>query len=134
MIRDEQPNLTDQHGDAGFRWLLDRREQWGLTNSQLACLLGVSTETLLSWESQAAVGELVRASSDVVERIGLLLGLHKGLVILTPSGHDSLAAEWFQKPVDLWDLNGGSIRSHLLDDPRTEALSELVRRVRSSSV
>jgi DNA-binding transcriptional regulator YiaG len=67
MIRDEQPNLTDQHGDAGFRWLLDRREEWGLTNSQLACLLGVSAETLLSWESQTAVGELVRASSDVVE-------------------------------------------------------------------
>ena len=41
MIGDEQPKLTDQHGDAGLRWLLERRERWALTDSELARLLGV---------------------------------------------------------------------------------------------
>jgi len=85
MIGEEQPHLTDQHGDAGLRWLLDRREQWSLTDSELACLLGVATETLLSWMSQIAAGELVRLPSDTMERIGLLLVLQRSLVSLTPS-------------------------------------------------
>lgn len=134
MIGDEQPDLTDRHGDAGFRWLLDHRGAWCLSDSQLACLLGVRTERLLGWMEQVETGEMVRPPPDVVERIGLLLGLHKGLVNLTPSGHESMAVDWFQKPVDLLGLTGESIRSHLLHDPRTEVLIKLVRRVRASSV
>ena len=80
MIGDEQPKLTDQHGDAGLRWLLERRERWGLTHSELASLLGVSTDRLLSWKEEVESGELVRLPSDVVERIGLLLGIHMGLM------------------------------------------------------
>ena len=133
MIRDEKPGLTDRHGDAGLRWLLDRRNSWGLTDSELASLLGVSTETLLSWQSQVSTGEMVRLPSDTFERIGLLLGVHQGLVNLTPSGHESLAAEWFQKPIQLWGLAGHSIRSHLLNDSRRAVLIEMVRRIKSET-
>lgn len=133
MIEGEQPNPTDQHGDAGLRWLLDRRAQWGLTDSELARLLDVSSERLLGWKKQVVSGELVTLPPYVVERIGLLLGLHKGLVILTPSGHESMAAEWFQKRVDLWGLNGESIRSFLLKDPRLTALIQIVQRIRSAA-
>ena len=134
MIGEEQPHLTDQHGDAGLRWLLDRREQWGLTDSELACLLGVPTIRLLSWKDQVASAELVPLPSEVLERIGLLLGLHKGLVSLTPSGHESIAMEWFQKPLDLWNLNGESIRSYLLRNPGASVLVDMVQRVRSATV
>ncbi|SET28214.1 hypothetical protein SAMN04487962_106193 [Marinobacter segnicrescens] len=134
MIGDEQPNLTDQHGDAGLRWLLDRREQWDFTDSELSCLLGVSTETLRNWKSQIAVGELVKLPSDVVDRVGLLLALHKGLVYLTPAGHELLADEWFKKPVTMWGLKDNSIRVHLLDDPSIAAFSDMVNRIRSASV
>jgi len=134
MIGDDQPHITHQHGDAGLRWLLDRREQWGLVDSELASLLGVSTERLLSWEEKVLSNELVKLPSDVIERIGLLLALHKGLVYLTPSGNEQLAVEWFKKPVTMWGLKGSSIRAHLLDDPSIEALSDMVHRIRSASV
>ncbi len=134
MIGEEQPHLTDQHGDAGLRWLLDRSERWGLTDSELACLLGVPTTRLLSWKDQVASAELVPLPSEVLERIGLLLGLHKGLVNLTPTGQESVAVEWFQKPVDLWGLDGESIRSFLLKDPRTSVLIQMVQRIKSAAV
>ncbi|SES64796.1 hypothetical protein SAMN04487962_1016 [Marinobacter segnicrescens] len=134
MIGDEQPKLTDQHGDAGLRWLLERREGWGLTHSELASLLGVSIERLLGWKEQVASSELLRLPPDVLERVGLLLGLHRGLFYLTPSGHESLAAEWFKKPIAMWGLKNSSIRAHLLDDPSIEALSDMVRKIRSASV
>lgn len=70
---------------------------------------------------------------SVVERMGLLLGLHKALVILTPAGHQGLADEWFKKLIHLWGLNGASIRPYILDDPSTETLIELVRQIRSES-
>jgi len=134
MIEDEKPNLTDQHGDAGFRWLLERRERWGLTHSELASLLGVSTDRLLGWKEEVESGELVRLPFDVVKRIGLLLGMHMGLVYLTPAGHESMATEWFQKPIFLWGLNGESVRSYLLKDPRISVLTQMAQRIRSASV
>lgn len=51
MVGGEQPQLTDPHGDAGLRWLLDHRKLLGLADSVLACLLGVCTDTLLGWTS-----------------------------------------------------------------------------------
>ena len=99
-----------------------------------ATTLGVSTDTLLSWKSQIVDGELVTLPPDTVERIGLLLVLQKSLVSLTPSGHESLAAEWFQKPISLWGITGDSIRSHLLKDPRTEVLAKMAWRVKSAIV
>lgn len=134
MSGDEQPKPTDQHGDAGLRWLLERRERWGLTHSELASLLGVSTDRLLGWKVEVESGELVRLPSDVVERIGLLLGIHKGLVDLTPTGHQSMAYDWLQKPIFLWGLNGESVRSYLLKDPRISVLAQMAQRIRSASV
>lgn len=134
MIGEEQPHLTDQHGDAGLRWLLDCREHLGLTHPELASLLGVSTDRLLRWKGQVKSGELVRLPSDVIERIGLLLGIHKAMVYLTPAGHESMATEWFRKPIFLWDLNGESVGSYLLKDPRIGVLTEMARRIRSASV
>lgn len=96
-------------------------------------MLGVPTERLLGWKEQVTSNELVRLPPDIEERIGLLLGLHKGLVNLTPSGHESMAVEWFQKPVDLWGLNGESIRSYLLKDPRTSVLIQMLQRIRSAA-
>lgn len=134
MIRDVQLNLTARHGDAGLRWVLDRPAQWSLNDSELARLLGVPTERLLGWKKQVAACELVRLPPDVMERVGLLLGLHKSLWYLTPSGHEYLASEWFQKPINLWGLNGESIQSYLLKDPRIEVLRELTRDLTSAVV
>lgn len=128
-------NITNNHGKAGLLWLVDQAERWHLSDGELASLLGVAETTLKNWVAA------VRSTGDqspefpepVVERMGLLLGLHKALVLLTPAGHQDLADKWFKKPIHLWGLNGISIRSHILDRPSAQTLIELVRQVRSGS-
>lgn len=128
-------NITNNHGKAGLLWLVDQAKRWHLSDGELASLLGVTEMTLKNWVAT------VRSTGDqrpefpesVTERMGLLLGLHKALVALTPAGHQDLAHKWFKKPTHLWELNGNSIRSHILDKPNTQTLIELVRQIRSGS-
>ncbi len=50
-----------------------------------------------------------------MERISLLLGIHKALNLITPAGQQSLVLEWFQTPIELMGLQGESIRDYLLE-------------------
>ena len=106
--------ITNSHGKAGLQWLVDQAERWHLSDDELASLLGVTETALKNW--LAAVRSTGDQSPEfpesVIERMGLLLGLHKALVCLTPAGHQDLADEWFKKPIHLWGLNGNSIRSY----------------------
>lgn len=128
-------NITNNHGKAGLLWLVDQAERWHLSDGELASLLGVAETTLKIWIAA------VRSTGDqspefpepVIERMGLLLGLHKALVLLTPAGHENMANDWFKKPIYLWGLNGNSICSRILDNPSTETLIELARQIRSRS-
>lgn len=128
-------NITNNHGKAGFLWLFDQAKRWHLSDVELASLLGVTATTMNSWiiEAQNNGDQSPKFPDSVVERMGLLLGLHKALVLLTPAGHQGLADEWFKKPIHLWGLNGTSIRSHILDNSSTETLIELVRQIRSGA-
>ncbi|MCK0162285.1 hypothetical protein [Marinobacter sp. S6332] len=128
-------NITNNHGKAGLLWLVNQAERWHLADSELASLLGVTETTLKNWRAavQSTDDQSPEFAESVIERMGLLLGLHKALVCLTPAGHQELADEWFKKPIHLWGLNGNSIRSHILDEPSTEKLIELVRQIRSGS-
>lgn len=128
-------NITNNHGNAGLLWLVDQAERWHLSDGELASLLGVAEMTLKSWVAavQSTGGQSPEFPESAIERMGLLLGLHKALVCLTPAGHQDLADEWFKKPIHLWGLNGNSIRSHILDEPSTEKLIELVRQIRSGA-
>ncbi|HCA02647.1 hypothetical protein ACTXPD_18595 [Vreelandella alkaliphila] len=117
------PTLTSAHGTAGLRWLFDRRERWGLTMDDLGTLLGgVSRRTLTGWQAKVNNGETVEVSRDMMDRISLLLGIHKALSLITPAGHESMANEWFQKPIDLMGLQGRSIKRYLLEQGSMEAL------------
>ncbi len=133
MPMNQLPNITNSHGSAGLRWILDQAKSWHLSDAELATLLDITTTTLHHWscEIQAPNNQNFELPAPVVERIGLFLGLHKALVLLTPAGHEKMAAEWFTKPTRLWRLNGTSIRTHLLDNPNTETLIRLVRDIRS---
>jgi hypothetical protein len=128
-------NITNNHGKAGLLWLVDQAERWQLSDGELASLLGVAETTLKNWVAAVrSTGDQSPEFADsVIERMGLLLGLHKALVRLTPGGHQDLADKWFKKPIHLWGLNGISIRSHILDKPTTQTLIELVRQIRSGS-
>ncbi|WP_309045668.1 hypothetical protein [Marinobacter sediminicola] len=117
------PTLTATHSTAGLRWLFERKGLWGLTMSDLGRLLGgISLRTLGDWKHRVNSGATVEVSRDVNDRISLLLGIHKGLTRITPSGHESMAYEWFQKPIDLMGLQGSSIRDYLIKQGSMDAL------------
>ncbi|MCD1648423.1 antitoxin Xre-like helix-turn-helix domain-containing protein [Marinobacter adhaerens] len=115
--------LTATHSTAGLRWLFEHREHWGLTMDQLGILLGgIRRRTLTDWQQRANRGDEVEVSRDTMDRISLLLGIHKALTLLTPAGHEQLAYEWFQTPIELMGLQGTSIRDYLLEQGSMDAL------------
>ena len=104
------PALTAKHSTAGLRWLFERRERWGLTMDELGTLLGgIRRRTLTEWQKRVNSGGDVEVTRDTMERISLLLGIHKAL-------------EWFQAPIDLMGLQGQSIRDYLLEQGSMDAL------------
>lgn len=117
------PTLTKTHSTAGLRWLFDRRERWNLTMDDLGVLLGgISRRTLTAWKTKVSNGATIEVSRDEMDRISLLLGIHKALTLITPAGHEGMAYDWFQKPVDLMGLQGKSIKEYLLEQGSMEAL------------
>jgi hypothetical protein len=115
--------LTATHSTAGLRWLFEHREQWALTMDQLGILLGgIRRRTLTDWQQKINRGEQVEVSRDTMDRISLLLGIHKALTLLSPTGHEQLAYEWFQTPIELIGLQGTSIRDYLLEQGSMDAL------------
>lgn len=119
----DAPVLTAKHGTAGLRWLFDRRERWGLTMEELGVLLGgVRRRTLTDWQKRVNQGDEVELSRDTLERVSLLLGIHKALTLITPHGHEALAYEWFCTPIELMGLQGASIRDYLLQAGSMDAL------------
>lgn len=116
-------NFTPKHGAAGLRWLFEKRDRWGLTMEDLGILLGgFGRRTLSDWQRKVNQKNEIDLSRDVMERISLLLGIHKALTLITPDGHEDLAWQWFQKPVDLMGLRGQSIRDYLLQQGSMDAL------------
>lgn len=90
---------------------------------ELGTLLGgVRRRTLTDWQKRVNNGGEVEVTRDTMERISLLLGIHKALSLITPAGQESLAFEWFQKPIELMGLQGQSIRDYLLEQGSMDAL------------
>ncbi|MDP4548730.1 hypothetical protein [Marinobacter sp. MDS2] len=131
----QPPSITNLHGTAGLLWLSNQAESWHLSGAELAHLLGVTSTTLNDWLANIENNgdHSPELPKSVIERIGLLLGLHKALVLLTPADHSEMATEWFRKPVNLWGLTCTSIREHLLSDTRTETLITLIRQIRAET-
>jgi hypothetical protein len=76
---------------------------WRLTVDQRRALLGdISRPTYHNWQS-GKVGALTR---DQLERISLVLGIHKGLKLLFAD--DASAMRWFTSPNKALPFGGGS--------------------------
>ncbi|TQE96900.1 MAG: hypothetical protein FKY71_16355 [Spiribacter salinus] len=85
--------------------------------SDLAILLGgLSTRRLYDWKRHVETKDEIEIPRDTLERISLLLGIHKALTLITPDGHEDEAYAMFQRPLDLFGLQGRSVRDFLLED------------------
>ena len=74
-------------------------ERWGLTDAQLATLLGgVPLATLRRWKRQLRQAGQVRTAltRDQLDRVSYLLGIHKALHILFPNA--AQADGWVKRP------------------------------------
>lgn len=112
----------------GLKWLFELRQRWDLSMDNVAELLGgLSTSTVKDWKRKVEQGAELSLPRDVVERLSLLLGMHKALMLLTPVDQQDLAWQWFCMPTDLYDLQGRSIRDYLLSAGTMESFYHVRR-------
>lgn len=108
-------DIPDAIGTKGLKWLFEHRKKWSLSLDNVSELLGgLSTSTVKDWKRKVEQGAELSLPRDVVERLSLLLGIHKSLMLLTPVDRQDLAWQWFQTRTDLYGLQGRSIREYLL--------------------
>jgi|GEM_PF-462018 len=119
--------LTHEHGIAALRWFLDHGQDFGLSEQDLAHLVGAESES--TFDAWLTGKEPVPAS--VTHRLGLLLGIYKGLVEITPEGNKQMAFEWFQRSTNFFpEFPQRSIRDYLLQNLSEEALKAVNRSVK----
>ncbi|MFP3978961.1 hypothetical protein [Marinobacter sp. KMM 10035] len=116
--------LTNEHGVAALRWFLEHRQDFGVNERELARLSGAESEFALD----AWLTGKEPVPTRVAQRLGLLLGVYRGLVEITPDGNKQMAFEWFQRSTNLFpEFPHLSIRDYLLQNP-SEAVLEAVNR------
>ncbi len=87
------PKLRDALSASAVRLFLKLADQWQLSVDQRRVLLGdVSRQTYHNWQN----GKIGPLSRDQLERVSLLLGIHKGLKLLF--AEDAGSMRWFKSP------------------------------------
>ena len=85
-----EPAVRDGLSGAAIRLFLALSQAWGLTVDQRRVLLGdISRQTYHNWRN----GKIGTLSRDQLERISLVLGIHKGLKLVFAD--ESAAMRWF---------------------------------------
>ena len=88
---------------------------------------GIGEKRLLEWEEHVRHHDGIEIPHDTLERVSLLLGIHKALAQIAPDGHEDRAYAMFVQPIDLAGLEGRSIRDVLLEHGSVEALHSVRR-------
>ena len=87
------PKVRERMSPAAIRLFMRLSDRWRLSVDQRRVLLGdISRPTYHNWQN-GKVGALAR---DQLERISLLLGIHKGLKLLFAD--EASATRWFTSP------------------------------------
>lgn len=111
-------DLTQNHLIAGIKWisLMSDTDRWDLTDEQVANLLGeIDVKEYVKLREKAEQDQNLVVSTEMIERLSLLLGIWKNLQLLVPSSRPDLAYTWFKKPNTGSMLKGRSIKDYLLE-------------------
>jgi len=98
-------------------WLEEKRKSkyWDLTLNQVSILLGgVSPETYKSWLKKASIENAVELNVDVIDRLSLLLGIHKAISLSSPQGYER---NFWNMGINHPIFQGKSTKEALLEDP-----------------
>jgi hypothetical protein len=97
MPREDLPNLHDRDSRQRLSKMIVRLfDQWGLQLADQAALLGLSRDSRTTLARYRA-GSPLAPNTDLLHRVGHLLGIHKALRIIFPYDRD-LAYEWVTTP------------------------------------
>ena len=131
---DPQP-IGSAHAAAGLSWLaqMAATDKWNLSADEVVDLLGgMPVRTYHDLKRKALAGQPVSLSRDTLERLSLLLGIHKALQIIVPSGRPDLVYAWFNQANENPIFANRSIKEYLLQRKSIEALY-VVRRYLDSA-
>ena len=126
---------TPNHARAALAWFAKvGPNEWSLTiKEQCVFLGGLKTRTYYRLKKAALSGQPVHLSRDVMERLSLLLGIYKGLRIITPNAPSCLAAEWFIGPNSNPAFRNQSMKDFVVERGTIDALYTVRRYIDRSA-
>ncbi|WP_157203802.1 MULTISPECIES: hypothetical protein [unclassified Marinomonas] len=98
-------------------WFEEKRssKHWNLTLDQASVLLGgISHNTYNSLLNQASNEHSIDLSSDLENRLSLLLGIHKAIALSSPKGCES---DFWDRPINHPIFQRRSVKEVLLANP-----------------
>lgn len=123
-------SVTFEHHLVGMKWLFDMssKEKWNLSVEEITNLLGgISIKKYQELKRKTANNLPVNLRRDTLERISLLLGIHKSLTVLAPENRKDVAYTWFNQSNASPLLAGKSIKQYLMDEKTVGALYDVRR-------
>lgn len=117
--------FTSLHARAALVWLdtMSRSDEWDLTiDEQTRLLGGLKRRTYQDIKKRALEGEPIDLGVDTMERLSLLLGIHKALRMIAPNESREEAARWFSTRNAHPIFGGLSIKEYLLTRGTMDAL------------
>lgn len=108
----------------GINWitLMGQQNRWNLAELEIFQLLAMrDIDELINVRNKLESGLPIAVQPETMERIDLLLQIHKQLLSSVPSQRPELAYEWFNKPNYGKLLGGRSIKDYLLKNNNIQA-------------
>jgi len=125
---ENNPNIgtgyTPEHARAALSWFAKTgAHEWELSVDEQCVLLGgVKQRTYHKWKKEAQNGASIELNHDMMERLSLLLGIHKALKIIAPNGAIDQAVKWFIRPNDNPLFGGLSMKDFAVQRATIDAL------------
>jgi len=108
---------TENHARAAMAWFTEiGQNEWDLSIEEQCTLLGgIPPRSYHKWKKDALEGKPVELPHDTMERLSLLLGIYKGLKLISPAGRENFAADWFIEPNNDPTFGGKSFKEFTIE-------------------
>ena len=115
---------TANHARAAMAWFVEiGQNEWDLSVEEQCTLLGgIPPRSYHKWKKEALEGKPVELPHDMMERLSLLLGIYKGLKLISPAGRENFAVGWFIEPNNDPIFGGKSFKEFTIERGTIESL------------
>ena len=108
---------TADHARSAMVWFTRTgQNEWNLSIEEQCTLLGgIPPRFYHKWKKDALEGKPIELPHDTMERLSLLLGIYKGLKLISPAGKENFAARWFIEPNNDPIFEGESFKEFIIE-------------------